>query len=130
MNIYKAHMSPTLNGSSVIRHFEGSDEIEIHDGITCDFYTGLLHMYFYHIEQQTCMMYAPKAPKYAHTKLCQGNIMMVYPQLCLRYVNHQAKYISAYTRYTYTYICVAFNYKYASHYQVRKFTQVCNWEHN
>ena len=34
-------MSPACTGSSVIWHFEGSDVIEIHDGITFDFYTGL-----------------------------------------------------------------------------------------
>ena len=39
-------MSPTLNGSSAIRRFEGNDAIEIHDGIT-DFYMGLPHMYNY-----------------------------------------------------------------------------------
>ena len=38
-------MSPTLNGSSAIRRFEGSNAIEIHDGITFDFYTGLPHIY-------------------------------------------------------------------------------------
>ena len=38
-------MSPTLNRSSAIRHFEGSDEIKIRDGITFDFYMGLPHMY-------------------------------------------------------------------------------------
>ena len=37
-------MSPALNGSSVIRRFEGSDAIEVRDGITFDFYTGLPHM--------------------------------------------------------------------------------------
>ena len=31
-------MSPALNGSSAIRRFEGSDAIEIRDGITFDFY--------------------------------------------------------------------------------------------
>ena len=36
-------MSPVLNGSSAIRHFEGSDAIEIRNGITFDFYTGLPH---------------------------------------------------------------------------------------
>ena len=40
----KPRMSPALNGSSVIRCFEGNDAIEIHDGITFDFYTGLPHM--------------------------------------------------------------------------------------
>ena len=34
-------MSPTLNGSSVIRHFKRSDAIEKRDGITFDFYMGL-----------------------------------------------------------------------------------------
>ena len=37
-------MSHALNGSSVIRHFEGSNAIEIRDGITFDFNTGLPHM--------------------------------------------------------------------------------------
>ena len=37
-------MSPALNGSSAIRRFEGSDVIEIRDGITFDFYTGLPQM--------------------------------------------------------------------------------------
>ena len=39
-------MSPSLNGSSAIRHFEGNDVIEIHGGITFDFYMGLPHMQF------------------------------------------------------------------------------------
>ena len=34
-------MSPALNGSSAVRRFEGNDAIEIRDGITFDFYTGL-----------------------------------------------------------------------------------------
>ena len=38
-------MSLTLNGSSVIWHFEGSDAIEIHEGITFGFYMGLPHMW-------------------------------------------------------------------------------------
>ena len=38
-------MIPALNGYSAIRRFEGSDAIEIHDGITFDFYTGLPHMF-------------------------------------------------------------------------------------
>ena len=41
---YEAHMSSALNGSSAIRRLEGSDAIEICDGITFDFYTGLPHM--------------------------------------------------------------------------------------
>ena len=36
-------MNPVLNGSSAIQCFEGSDVIEIHDGITFDFYTVLPH---------------------------------------------------------------------------------------
>ena len=38
-------MSPALNRSSEIWRFEGSDAIEIRDGITFDFYTGLPHVY-------------------------------------------------------------------------------------
>ena len=43
INIHEVHISPALNGSSAIRRIEGSgsDAIEIHDGITFDFYTGL-----------------------------------------------------------------------------------------
>ena len=37
-------MSPALNRSSAIRRFEDSDAIEIRDGITFEFYTGLPHM--------------------------------------------------------------------------------------
>ena len=36
-------MSPVLNRSSVIQHFECSDVIEISDGIIFDFYTELSH---------------------------------------------------------------------------------------
>ena len=42
-------MSPALNGSSPIRRFEGSDAIEIRNGIIFDFYTELPHMYGYHL---------------------------------------------------------------------------------
>ena len=38
-------MGPALNGSSAIRRFERSDAIEIRDGITFNFYTGLPHVY-------------------------------------------------------------------------------------
>ena len=38
-----ACLSPTLNGSSEIQHFECSDAIEMHNGRTFDFYTGLPH---------------------------------------------------------------------------------------
>ena len=37
-------MSPALNGSSAIRYFEGSDAIEIRDGIAFDF-TWDCHIY-------------------------------------------------------------------------------------
>ena len=37
-------MSPALNGSLAIQRFERSDAIEIRDGITFDFYTGLPHV--------------------------------------------------------------------------------------
>ena len=45
LRIYEARMSPALNGSSAIRRFERSDAIEIRNGITFDFYTGLSHIY-------------------------------------------------------------------------------------
>ena len=38
-------MSPTLNGSSLMRRFEGSKAIEIRNGITLDFYMGLPHLF-------------------------------------------------------------------------------------
>ena len=41
--IYKACMSPVFHRSSVIRHFECSDVIEISDGIIFDFYAELSH---------------------------------------------------------------------------------------
>ena len=44
-------MSPALSGSSAIRRFEGNDAIEIHDGITFEFYTGLPHIWsVFHIQ--------------------------------------------------------------------------------
>ena len=39
--IYETHASPALNGSSVIWRFKHSDVMEIGDGMTLDFYTGL-----------------------------------------------------------------------------------------
>ena len=46
-------MSPALNGSSAMRHFEGSDAIKIRDGIIFDFYTRLPHI-------STCGLYIVK----------------------------------------------------------------------
>ena len=40
-------MTSALNGSSAMRRSEGSDVIEIRDGITFNFYMGLPHMYIY-----------------------------------------------------------------------------------
>ena len=44
--ICKACMSPAVNRSSAIQRFKHSNAIEIHDGITFDFYTGLSHIYY------------------------------------------------------------------------------------
>ena len=47
MNTYHVHtalMSPALNGSSALEHFEHGNAIEIRNGIMFDFYPGLLHM--------------------------------------------------------------------------------------
>ena len=41
-------MSPALNGSSVLQHFERSNAIEIHNGIMFDFHPGLPHRYVYY----------------------------------------------------------------------------------
>ena len=46
-------MSPALNGSSAVQRFEGNDAIEIRDGITFDFYTGLPHILSEHPLVQT-----------------------------------------------------------------------------
>ena len=40
-------MNPTLNGSFMVQRLEGRDVLEIHDGITFDFYTGLPHTYLF-----------------------------------------------------------------------------------
>ena len=45
-------MSPALNGSSEIQHFEHADAIEIRDGIMFVFYLGLPH-----IQYKTVSMY-------------------------------------------------------------------------
>ena len=37
-------MSPALNGSSAIWHFKHTNAIEIYNGKTFDFYTGLPHI--------------------------------------------------------------------------------------
>ena len=42
--IYEARMSPALSGSSAIWRFEGNNAVEIRDGITFEFYTGLPHI--------------------------------------------------------------------------------------
>ena len=44
LNIYKTHMSPALNESSAVRHFEHSDVIKICGRIIFDFYMGLPNM--------------------------------------------------------------------------------------
>ena len=48
-SVNEVHISPALNRSSAIRRFEGNDAIEIRDGITFDFYTGLPHIILHEI---------------------------------------------------------------------------------
>ena len=55
-------MSPALNGSSVIRHFEHSDVIEMCDGITFDFYMGLPHIRNTHVAPT--LLYLTTCAKY------------------------------------------------------------------
>ena len=45
-------MSPALNGSSVLQHFERSNAIKICNGIMFDFYPGLPHI----VLQQMCLL--------------------------------------------------------------------------
>ena len=52
--IYVAHMSPSLNRSSLIRRFEGSDAIKICNRITSDFYTGLPHICLWWVCEIMC----------------------------------------------------------------------------
>ena len=40
-------MSPALNGSSAIQRFKHSNVLEIREGITFDFYTGLPHILYF-----------------------------------------------------------------------------------
>ena len=66
-------MSPTLNGSSAIRRFEGNDAIEIRNGITFEFYTGLPHMYIHweyglHVYTR-CVLSLPLLPPNTHSPL-------------------------------------------------------------
>ena len=42
--VYPAHMSPTLNGSSVLERFKCRNTIEICNGIMFNFYLGLPHI--------------------------------------------------------------------------------------
>ena len=56
----KQVMSPALNRSSAIRRFEHGNAIEIRDGITFDFYTGLPHVVLFtcqtHCQISDCSM--------------------------------------------------------------------------
>ena len=44
-HVYTERMSPTLNESSALEHFECSNTIEIRNGIMFNFYPGLPDMY-------------------------------------------------------------------------------------
>ena len=44
VSIHKFTQSPSLNGSSVLEHFNSSNAIEIRNEIMFDFYPGLPHM--------------------------------------------------------------------------------------
>ena len=43
--ILAACMSPALNGSFALQHFECGNAVEMYNGIMIDFYPGLPHMY-------------------------------------------------------------------------------------
>ena len=44
-HVYTVRMSPALNGSSTLEHFEHSNVSEIRNGIMFDFYPGLPHVF-------------------------------------------------------------------------------------
>ena len=46
--VYTAHLSSALNGSSEISRFKRADTIEIRNGITFVFYSGLPHIHLYY----------------------------------------------------------------------------------
>ena len=65
-------MSPAVNGSSEIQHFECADEIEIHNRIMFVFYVGL--QYTSLPFESCCMKFSPKgiaciSPKFATVKI-------------------------------------------------------------
>ena len=62
-------MSPALNGSSEIRHFKHSNALEICNGITFDFYTGLPHMVFFAAEDVCVTMTSSMPHTYCHCKV-------------------------------------------------------------
>ena len=48
-----AHMSPALNGSTALQHFERGNAVKIRNGIMFDFYPGLPHILYI---LYTCMV--------------------------------------------------------------------------
>ena len=92
-HVYTACMSPTLNGSSALQHFECSNVIEIRNGIMFDFYPGLPHtLYSSKLSREktianwskirlqiTCFCRA----KGHHTpKFCKENFCDIYAKIC------------------------------------------------
>ena len=51
------HISPTLNRSSALQHFERSNVVEICNGMMFDFYTGLPHMQKRSSNYSTCALW-------------------------------------------------------------------------
>ena len=45
-------MSPALNGSTALQHFERGDMVEIRNGIMFDFYPGLPHVFLVHVNDE------------------------------------------------------------------------------
>ena len=60
------HMSPALSGSSAIRRFESIGVIEIRDGITFEFYTGLPHIASHFLTRGTTITLVQSYHTYDH----------------------------------------------------------------
>ena len=72
-------MSHALNRSSAIRRFEGSNAIEIRDGITFNFYMGLphIHMCNLHLSVQ---FWAYRVPSWVHIReFCEVREKITHP---------------------------------------------------
>ena len=84
-------MSPALNESSMLEHFERSNASEMHNGIMFDFYPGLPHMY---IQVHTSVV--PCTPTCIYTCTSMG----LQGKLLNSHINHLDKHIQKHHSFT------------------------------